>query len=306
MNDLADRDLLEAALLGDLTSVEEALSNGAEINVRDGAGDTALNIASSWGFIDVVEYLLKNGALLSLANDYNLTPLHLAAVTGNIPMVRFLLGKINPKDFESIGDTLDEIIRLCIASKSQSPDIILLLKKYQAGLTAPKVEGVRDLDALLLASVNAGDYSACEDVIGNGADVDSTDSEGTSILRWACRKGHAEITLLLLKSGADVNKRSKTGWTPLMEACAEGYAKIAAILLGYGAFVNAKTYVSGTALIFACRGGFIDTVKILLSQGADKSIRISKTAIDAGKNALSVAREHGHEEIVHLLEESLE
>jgi ankyrin repeat protein len=303
MNDLADRDLLEAALIGDLPSIEEALCKGADINIRDSNGDTALGIAASWGFIDIVEYLLKNGALLSLANDYYMTPLHLASVNGNVPMVQLLLKKININEFEGISETLSEIIYICSASKLPSPEVISMLRKYQAGLSVPKAGGIRDFNTLLLKAVNEGDYAGCEEAIGNGANVDATDEEGASVLRLACRKGYAEIAGLLLASGADVNKRSKTGWTALMEASAEGYANLADIIIGHGAAVNAKTYVSGTALIFASRGGHTDTVRILLLHGADRSIRISKTAIDAGKDALIVARENGHEEIVRLLED---
>ncbi len=53
-----DQRLIDAALDGDLSSVQKALSNGANINVQTTKGATALWISSQKGYTDIVQLLL--------------------------------------------------------------------------------------------------------------------------------------------------------------------------------------------------------------------------------------------------------
>jgi ankyrin repeat protein len=58
-----------------LNAVSAALSLGSDINAVNHAGDTALHIASSQGYIEVVRLLVSHGAELNVRNAKGLTPL---------------------------------------------------------------------------------------------------------------------------------------------------------------------------------------------------------------------------------------
>jgi ankyrin repeat protein len=58
-----------------LNAVSAALSLGSDINAVNHAGDTALHIASSQGYIEVVRLLASHGAELNVRNAKGLTPL---------------------------------------------------------------------------------------------------------------------------------------------------------------------------------------------------------------------------------------
>ncbi len=54
--------LIRAAKEGRLDEVTRLLKSGADINAKDGKGDTALIGACFWGHTDVVKLLLEKGA----------------------------------------------------------------------------------------------------------------------------------------------------------------------------------------------------------------------------------------------------
>ena len=62
-----------------LESVTAVLDAGADVDARNGNGDTALHIAASRGLADVVARLAERGASLDLPNENGQTPLGLAS-----------------------------------------------------------------------------------------------------------------------------------------------------------------------------------------------------------------------------------
>ncbi len=73
--------LISAARRGDLASVTQTLSNGALVNGKNPAGETALTVAIREGHLMVVEKLISSGADPNLSGPYiglGYSPLHLA------------------------------------------------------------------------------------------------------------------------------------------------------------------------------------------------------------------------------------
>ena len=60
---------------GNLDRVKELLASGADINVSNYKGQTALHCAAKAGFKNVVEYLLEQGATVDATDEQGLTPL---------------------------------------------------------------------------------------------------------------------------------------------------------------------------------------------------------------------------------------
>ena len=120
---------------------------------------------------------------------------------------------------------------------------------------------------------------------------------GSTLLHDAALKGYVPIVELLLRKGADVNALNGSGGTPLHDAALGGHVEAASLLLGRGASINAQEVESGnTALANAASWGRLNLVNLLLDKGADAKLKNK-----AGKTALMLALENGHEETVERL-----
>ncbi|XP_049794271.1 cortactin-binding protein 2-like isoform X8 [Schistocerca nitens] len=84
------RRLIEAAKVGAVSDVQTLLAAGADLEVRDSDGYTALHWAAERGHVDVARCLLEGGAEVDATNDSRTTPLHRAAQSGHAAVVRLL------------------------------------------------------------------------------------------------------------------------------------------------------------------------------------------------------------------------
>ena len=85
--------LRQAVEEGDIKLVETLLSEGANVNEKDGNGWTALHYSASNGHADVSKVLLENGANVNAVNEikWKSTPLHDAAEFGHIDVMKLLM-----------------------------------------------------------------------------------------------------------------------------------------------------------------------------------------------------------------------
>ncbi|EGD83106.1 hypothetical protein PTSG_03747 [Salpingoeca rosetta] len=80
-----------------------------------------------------------------------------------------------------------------------------------------------------------------QELIDQGADVNSSNAEGVTALHTACIEGSVKVATLLVRSGAHVNARDMDWWTPLHTAAACGQWRIARLLINNGADLRAVT-----------------------------------------------------------------
>ena len=73
--------------------VEKLLAHGADINMQDGDGDTALHGAAETGNVEIMRMLLDKGANPNAKNKQGGTPLMWAAVFGNDDAAKLLLSR---------------------------------------------------------------------------------------------------------------------------------------------------------------------------------------------------------------------
>lgn len=90
--------MLDAAKGNAVDVVKARLEEGVSVNIRDGAGNTALTWAAFEGHMETIRELLKAGADVNLPDTY---PLHNAACLPQIDALHLLLkagAKVNVQD----------------------------------------------------------------------------------------------------------------------------------------------------------------------------------------------------------------
>lgn len=161
----------------------------------------------------------------------------------------------------------------------------------------------------LLKAADEGNLENVKKAINNGANINSSDTEGMTALMYASMKCHLELVKILIDNGADF-KLENYGLNAL------SYATTAIITNKEDPNINEKTkelikfllekctdckqpYKRGSTLVFAAYAGYFDLAKLLLAKGADLDEKDSFSEL----TALMMASIQGHLDIVKLLTE---
>jgi hypothetical protein len=144
------------------------------------------------------------------------------------------------------------------------------------------------------ARVVPGRVTAEESVL----DVHGTDSVGNSTLSDAAKKGQLVLVDELLGAGADVNSTNDAGISVLMTSVIFRNPDVTRRLIERGARINAQDDDGLTALMWAARYRNLEIAQILLDAGAD-----GKIADDRGLTAAGWVPDGGRDEVRQLREQ---
>ncbi|KAK1067825.1 hypothetical protein LTR12_007627 [Friedmanniomyces endolithicus] len=280
--------LYYAALCGLERSTSALIDESVDVNAQGGEYGNPLQAACSKGHKKIAEILISNGAD-NAPRGYKSTALQAACAEGHEKTAELLL--------------------------SHDVDVNAPGQKYGAALQAACAGGYEKIAEMLLsngADVDAqgGNYgnalqAACaggykkiaEILLSNSADVDAQGGIYGNALRAACTEGYEGIAEMLLNNGADVDDQGGFHGNALQAACARRHEKVAEMLLSHGADVNARGGCYGSALNAACFRGYESMAKWLLDNGAN----VNAQSEGVFSNAVSAARDGGHEQIVEML-----
>jgi ankyrin repeat protein len=182
-------DLIYAARNLNIGRVHEFLDLGADPNISDVRGNTALITASSRGRTDVVRLLLERDADPNIRNRFGDIALIEASIKGHIDIVKLLLNNdadINIRD--SYGWTA-----LRMASSYGHIDIVIFLLDHGAD---PNIIDNDGNTALFKASYN-GHSDIVILLLDNGADPNIINDDGNTALTIAESEGHNDIARLI-------------------------------------------------------------------------------------------------------------
>jgi ankyrin repeat protein len=215
------------------------INHGVDINDRNLAGKTAIDIARSYDNREIEELLKEAGAKATF-NEENF----LIAVDRNeIENVKFSL----TEGIDANAKNHKNKTALIIAVETKSPEMVGLLLEHGADVNT--IFGRRG--KTLLMNV-VGNVEIVKLLLKHGADLNAKDKSGKTALMEAVKSEAVATVKLLLKTGADVHiKENKLDRTALLIAAFGRNVEILKLLLSYGADVNTRNSEGGTALMYA-------------------------------------------------------
>ncbi len=186
--------LHKAAHFGDPASLQKLIEQGANLEVRDGAGRTPLHVAAFASHDAAVQVLAKAGANLNALENRAYDIVTIAAVANDLELL----------------------------------DLALDLGAGAGNITSP-YDGTA-----LIAAAHLGHHRAVKRLIEAGAPLDHVNNIGWTALLEAVVLGdggsyHVKTARQLLEAGADKSIGDRQGVTPHQHAISNGYAEMASL-----------------------------------------------------------------------------
>ncbi|XP_008546843.1 protein TANC2 isoform X3 [Microplitis demolitor] len=299
---------------GSVEMVSLLLEFGADVELTNSQGCTALSLAASRGHCDVVRRLAAAGASLGHADMAGQCPLVHAARQGRLSVVGYLLAcdwvLPNQDSEDTASDTSREEAaqQAVVAAASQGHEAIVEYLLDMAEVTVDRPDTLIGETALTIAAAH-GSTATVSALLARGASPLATNAKGLSPLMLAAREGHWGTAERLLQSSlststetnldeaaALLEQRDSMGRTPLMMAACEGHTNLIDMFLEKGSILEATDREGLTALGWACVRGRVAAAQNLLDHGANISAN-DKT----GRTPLDLAAFQGNPKLVQLL-----
>jgi ankyrin repeat protein len=304
--------LYRAIRANSFQNVEQAITDGVDVNRRFNSNLTPLMVACGLGFSGVVQQLLDAGAdIYAVDSALGASPLHKAAQSGVVDVAALLLNRgafINlPSAATGHTPLMDAVwskkVRMAKFLLSQGASVTIIGHHQQsvfdflgedqvwtAGFTAPSDEPWgREILELCRAK-----------------EQQDVEAVARQTLMAATMAGDLDRVNALIAAGVDVNEKSSVigsgndGQTPLLVACFFGHSAIARALLGAGADVTVNDYLmAATPAHKASYAGQAEALRVLLELAP--KIDLTAQGPYNGYTALHDACWHGHREAVEVL-----
>jgi len=274
-----DVSLVTAAKQGDRAAVQLLLNEHGKHTVAGPDGTAALVWAATRNDLAMADLLLRAGANAKAANELGATPLYAAAAHPDPAMTEKLLAAgADPNAPLMSGET-----PLMEAARRGNLATVRVLLSNHAN---PNVRESNGGQNALMWAVSQRQSAVVEELLKNGADVQSGSKTGFTALMFAAQQGDDDSARILLRAGAKPNDaQPKTGLTALMIASAMAHTKAVEVLLDGGADPNladANGYTSLHRVVrdsdyginLAAKDDILTVVKSLLKHGANPNARL--------------------------------
>jgi ankyrin repeat protein len=195
------KDLLDAVTDNDVDAaqIQTLLSRGANVDVRDEAGRTALLIATHGNRIEVARALIEAGADVNAKDRINDSPYLYAGAWGHLEIMKMTLAHgADLKSTNRYGGTA-----LIPAAERGHVDTVRTL--IEAGVDVDHVNNLgwtALLEAIILGTGRERHQQIVELLVKAGADINLADRDGVKLLQQARSRGYREIEAILVAAGA--------------------------------------------------------------------------------------------------------
>lgn len=213
--------LLDAAAAGQTDLVKALLDGGANIEIKNNVGATALILAAAKGHSEVVKLLLDRGAAVNVKTATGITPLMAAATAGNAEMVKLLLEKgadVSARDQQ--GRTA-----MNLAEATGATDVYALLKVVDKSSAPAAVPGP-ELAGPPAVPVGEQTNSVHTEVIRSG------DSPGGLTVRAEPSPTAKVIAYLTVGATVTYSGEASNGWVKLSAPIRDGWIAASSLRSG--------------------------------------------------------------------------
>lgn len=279
-----DRVLLPAAMQESPEILACLLDAGADIDIQDSNGLTALTLAcgaTGETRLHSAMLLIDRGANVDLEVVNGFTPLLYASQRGALGLVSTLLKKgANPN---SCAEAVQGVTPLLLAADGGHEEVALTLLEHGADNTVATSDGFttlmygarNGLKALTMALTEGP--NAVERIV-----INASNNSGFTALHFAIVKRQLDVADILLRNGADPNAQDANERPPLMAAVAKKDIHGAFLLLRYGANPNLVFNGDGlplpqiTPVSVALFSEEHDIIRLLQAYGGDLDLALGK------------------------------
>ena len=219
-------DLRVASALNDVARIRMCLTNIEDVNAIDSIGFTPLRYAVIQGNIEAVDILLEAGADPNIQDDEGKTALFSAVRVNELAIAkRLLTAGAKTLPYQSISGEQSSLLFL-----ADSGDMVHLLVQYGCDPNEPDSEGSlpifslnddalialldyhqdlsvrgRSGETVLMHAAWGSSYACVTELIQKGVDLYETDDLGDTAAHKAIRSGNPTALLALLDAGMDMH-----------------------------------------------------------------------------------------------------
>ncbi|XP_063924549.1 putative ankyrin repeat protein RF_0381 [Zophobas morio] len=291
--------LHEACQFGEFDYAKKFLENGAQVNMVDDKGNTALHHVFDSPFLCddadgtlLVKLLIENGVDVNAQNRTGITALHLACRSGIGKIAEVLVENNANVDAK---DAMDETaLHYALRSKQNCVDTCKLLIAKSVDVDAPNKHGITPLKLaiqlgftvvteLLTAKCSTSFEHSLHELSNDSVileeienvNVEDQDIHGSTVLQRVCRdNGDVKMVKQLLKRGAKVNTVDNEDSNALHYALNSETENIEllTLLLEHIDYIDDEDWIGMTPLHVACKNGKFLSAKLLLKYGAGVNI----------------------------------
>ena len=204
-------------------------------------------------------------------------------------LAQFNEGQVGAVEVTEAISKLGEVLQGVLLAEMPPDQVAQLLNRMQRAEAEFDLQVAREDQSLLtsghtdiVAAAGNDDFPTVQAYLNSGADPNSADTLGVSVLHKAASKGNVSMVEALIAAGADVNPLptgSEIG-SPLIFAATAGRAEAVRILIEAGADLEYyRSFPADTALARAAQAGSTESVRILLEAGADATRKAGEWAL---------------------------
>ena len=231
-----------AASGGNMEVFTALIDAGADLNIPDNNGETALILSIRGGHTELAADLIETGADVNIQDNYYGATALMRAVS-------------------------EEHIAEMRAVSEENIDIAEILIDAGADLNLQDNSG----NTALMWVVLERNIDIVKNLIDVGADLNLQDNSGSTALLMALYGKDIDIAKVLIAAGVNVNIQNNSGETALMEAVFGRNTEVVTALIEAGADVHVQNNKGETALKRARSLNYNDIAELLISAGAKDS-----------------------------------
>uniref|UniRef100_A0A8D0PFE8 Rabankyrin-5 n=1 Tax=Sus scrofa TaxID=9823 RepID=A0A8D0PFE8_PIG len=285
-----------AGVMSEMAQIAEALLQaGANPNMQDSKGNCLLQRAAEAGNEAAALFLATSGAHVNHRNKWGETPLHTACRHGLANLTAELLQQganpnlqteealPSPKEAASLSGSADSSVSqqtpLHMAIAYNHPDVVSIILEQKANALHAtnnlqiipdfSLKDSRDQTVLGLA-LWTGMHTIAAQLLGSGACINDTMSDGQTLLHMAMQRQDSKSALFLLEHQADINiSRTQDGETALQLAIRNQLPLVVDAICTRGADMSVPDEKGNPPLWLALANNLEDIASTLVRHGCD-------------------------------------